>query len=40
MGTTNLEGLLDEKKKNHPQIGEKILIYTEIEAEQSDLEAI
>ena len=28
------------KKKNEPQIRDKIIIYTKIEAEQSDLEAI
>ena len=33
MWTTYLEGLLDKKKKNNPQIREKIIIYTKIEAE-------
>ena len=28
------------KMKNHPQIRDEIIIYTKIEAEQSDLEAI
>ena len=40
MWTTYLEGLLDKKKKNNPQIREKIIIYTKIEAGQSDLETI